>query len=279
MARHSLFTVGVLLSLVILAPAGMHAVHDTSAQEPGLDLAGMALDQSNLPPGYHLKRFDDEGYTPGHRMAAIQFGDRISVATLEPLGIVQFYSSTFFTDDESSSIYVYLTDYEDEAAVQAGFDFFEDESAFPGGPPEREDQPGPVAGDSPKEITVESDAAGSPPLYVVDATFRVDRILAGVAVTSNVEAPATDLVETLATALAERIEAVLQGETPVGVDPAMQQLSLKLFATWPWPGNSLEGYKNAEEFLGADGGLPELMPRRHLCCTGIRWKALPARSS
>jgi hypothetical protein len=94
-------------------------------------------------------------------------------------------------------------------------------------------------------------------LHVLDATFRVDRILAGVTVSSALEAPATDLVETLANALAERIAMVLRGETPAGVDPAMRQLSLKLFATWPWPGNSLEGYKNAEEFLGADGGLPE----------------------
>jgi hypothetical protein len=248
----------LLLGIVLLASStGIAALTPTSAQEPALDLAAMALDQSDLPPEYHLKRFDDEGYTPGHRLAAIQFGDRISRQTLEPLGIVQFYSSIFFTDDESRSIYVYLTEYEDEAAVQAGFDFFEDEAALPGGPAESEDQPGPIAGDSPKEMTVGSDAADSPPTHFLDATFRVGRILAGVTVSSNGEAPATDLVETLANALAERIAVVLRGGTPAGVDPAMQQLSLKLFATWPWPGNSLEGYKNAEEFLGADGGLPE----------------------
>ena len=28
---------------------------------------------------------------------------------------------------------------------------------------------------------------------------------------------------------------------------------LPLFAAWPWPGNSLEGHKDAKEFLGPTG--------------------------
>ncbi|MBX3069524.1 MAG: hypothetical protein KF883_03350 [Thermomicrobiales bacterium] len=250
----------VLAFLLASAGPGINAPLRTSAQVSSLDLAAMALEQSDLPDGYRQHQFDNEGYTPGHRMAAIQFGDQIPVAELEPLGIVQFYSSTFFTDDETGSIYVYLTEFENEAAVQAGFDYFEDEGSSESATPESEDLAGPAAGEAPKEITISGDSQGASSWQFVDATFRVDRILAGVMLLSDAETPSVDLAEELAAALADRIETVLRGDAPGGVEPAVRAQSLKLFDTWPWPGNSLEGYKNAGEFLGAGEGLSQFSP-------------------
>ncbi|CAN5579518.1 hypothetical protein BH23CHL4_BH23CHL4_17590 [soil metagenome] len=78
-------------------------------------------------------------------------------------------------------------------------------------------------------------------------------ILAGVSVTTTGKEPAQELIEELASKLQERIEAVLAGESPQAVDPELPQITVELFETWPWPGNSLEGYKTAAEFLGAEG--------------------------
>jgi len=46
---------------------------------------------------------------------------------------------------------------------------------------------------------------------------------------------------------------VLAGQAPPGIDLGLPTRVLPLFETWPWPGNSLEGYKSADEFLGPRG--------------------------
>jgi len=249
---------GTLLALLIvfslaIAAIGTRIPPGAFAQEAGLDLAAMALDTGELPPGYQQTRFDDEGYTPGDRIAAIQFGDAVSAGELEPLEIAWYYSSTFFTGDESSWIYVYLSEFSTETAVEAGFDFFEDEERWASPSEESLDQAGPAAGESPKELTIGSDEGSGLTLRSIDATFRVDRVLAGVSVTTTGVEPALDLVEELASTLEGRIEAVLAGESPAGVEPGLPQSTLGIFAAWPWPGNSLEGYKSAVDFLGSDG--------------------------
>ncbi len=248
-----------MLGVFIAWGPGLHALQPfhAGAQESMLDLAAMALEQGDLPAGYHQRRFDEEGYTPGHRMAAIQFGDQIPSAELEDLGIVRFYSSTFFSEDQSDQIYIYLTEYESDAAAHLGCDYFENESNFGFPSVESEDLPGPTAGASPKEITVSTDSRETTPFYGVDATFRVGRVLAGVQAGSIEGMPEVSFIEELATALEGRIATVHAGEAPEGVNFALSRMSLDLFGTWPWPGNSLEGYKSAEELLGADGGLPQ----------------------
>jgi hypothetical protein len=122
---------------------------------------------------------------------------------------------------------------------------------------ESEDQPGPAAGESPKEITAGSDSRFNPPVQFVDATFRVDRVLAGVTVSTPDAAPSEDLVEELASRLEQRITAVLSGQMPEVIRPELSAVALDLFATWPWPGNSLEGHKSANQFLGTDSGLAQ----------------------
>jgi len=260
-----------LLAVLTLWPALGAAQQATPAASPAaaptaggrLDLAAMALDRGDLPAGYRLLHFDDEGYTPGDRVAVIQWGDEAD-STAEEMaatGIAWFYSSTFQTEDGSSWIYVYLHEYPSEAAVGAGFAYFEDECVPPDcgltAGEELRDLPGPTAGETPKETTVGTSPDPGDPTQTrrfAVATFRVGRVLAGVEVaTVGGTPPESALVEDLAAKLARRIEAVLAGQAPPGIDPVLPTLMLPLFETWPWPGNSLEGHKGADEFLGSSG--------------------------
>jgi hypothetical protein len=251
MIRNILFS--GLIGLAVVSGL-LSAPTDAIAQDARLDLAAMALDQADIPPEYAQTRFDDEGYTPGSRMAAIQYADRVSAEELQPFEIEWFYSSTYFSEDESSWILVYLTEYRTETAVEAGFAYFEDEERDQASGIEAEDQPGPAAGELPKEITAGTDDRVDPPVQFVDATFRVDRVLAGVTVSAPDAAPSGELVEELAARLEQRITAVLSGQMPDGIRPELPVLAMNLFATWPWPGNSLEGHKSAAQFLGAESG-------------------------
>lgn len=251
----------MLLALVlVLTGSGAAAQEASPAAVLGgrLDLAAMALDRSDLPAGYRQRIYDDEGYTPGDRIAAIQFGGAVSAAEIAATGVAWFYSSTFQTEDGTGVIYIYLSEFPSESAVDAGFALFEDERRWTFAGEEYRDESGPVAGDAPKEITVGTYDDSTDPTrseQSIDATFRVGRVLAGVAVIAFGEAPPPEpgLAEALAATLAERIAAVLAGRTPPGIDLALPGLILPLFTAWPWPGNSLEGHKDAEEFLGASG--------------------------
>jgi hypothetical protein len=81
-------------------------------------------------------------------------------------------------------------------------------------------------------------------------------VRAGVTVETLGDAPPEPApVEELAATLAGRIEAVLAGQAPPGVDLGLPTRMLPLFESWPWPGNSLEGYKSADEFLGPSGAV------------------------
>jgi hypothetical protein len=222
----------------------------------------MALSEEDLPSEFRQRFFDNEGYTPADRIAAIQLADMVSSEEIMATGIAWFYSSTFQTDDNLHLIYVYLSEFATAADVEKGFAFFEDEQRFASEGWESDDQAGPVAGSTPKETTV---STYTDPMFAsntehdIDATFRVGRVLAGVAVISYGAAPPPEpaLAESLAARLAARIEMVLAGEAPPGIDLSLPERMLPVFATWPWPGNSLEGHKSAEDFLGDMGSAAE----------------------
>ena len=249
-----------LFAVLTLGPASGAAQQATPAASPAapptavgrLDLAAMALDRADLPTGYRQLQYDDEGYTPGDRVAVIQFGDAAEAEAVAATGIAWFYSSTFQAEDGSGWIYVYLHEYPSEEAAAAGFAYFEDDLPPEGG--ELRDLPGPAAGEAPKETTVVTYDADGERRAGADATFRVGRVLAGVAVDAVGDAPPDPaLVEDLAAELARRVEAVLAGQAPPGIDLGLPRLMLPLFEAWPWPGNSLEGHKGADEFLGSEG--------------------------
>ena len=57
-----------------------------------------------------------------------------------------------------------------------------------------------------------------------------------------------------------RIEGGAGRAGAAGHRPRVAGPMLPLFAAWPWPGNSLEGHKDAEEFLGPGGRRPRSPP-------------------
>jgi len=222
-----------------------------------LDLAAMALEASDLPDGYRQERFDDEGYTPGHRIAAIQTGGTISQAAVTATGVTWYYSSTFRHPNGTDWVLSYLSEFPNADAVTAGFALFEDEERLASHDEEHRDGPGLSAGEAPKESTFGAYPDPATParrVRYIDATFRVGRVLAGVVVTESrvgeASSPDPVLVEALASTLVKRIEAVLARQVRSGIDLRLPTQMLPLFATWSWPGNSLEGHKSAEEFLG-----------------------------
>ena len=249
-------------STPVATPGTTPAATPVAAPGDRPDLAAMALVRDELPAGYRQRLFDNEGYTPADRFAAIQRGDTVPSAEILATGIGWFYSSTFQSADDRYFIDVYLSEFADEAAVGAGFDYFEDEARWAETGQTSRDEPGPAAGSAPKETTVGSFAKPFGVWAVqsyVDTTFRVGRVLAGVGMYAVGVAPAPEatLVEELSETLAGRIEMVLAGQAPPGIDLALPSRVLPLFAAWSWPGNSLEGHKDAEEFLGTSGAPAE----------------------
>lgn len=221
-----------------------------------LDLAAMALTVDDIPAGFHQPIFDNEGYTHGDRMSAIQTGGAVPQDEIDATNLAWAYTSTFFNNDGSEWIHAYVSEHKDEAGARAAFDLFEDEATDPSTPETCTDESGPAVGDEPKEITVCSE-----PLWngtMIDATFRVGRVLAGVTTFTTGDDPDTGLIEELAATFHERIELVLAGEAPSGTDLSLAPNMLPVFDTWRWPGNSLEGYKTADEFLGTEGDVSAL---------------------
>jgi hypothetical protein len=116
-------------------------------------------------------------------------------------------------------------------------------------------------------VTYDTWAAGGPRADVVAASFRRDRLVAGVAVERYTDPPLAgtpvaeeatavardpaqeQLATTLATTLDERITTVLAGQTPAGVDPALAELVLPLDQLADVPTPVFGGYKAGVDML------------------------------
>ena len=120
----------------------------------------------------------------------------------------------------------------------------------------------PGLGEAPGEVTVGTiRLLDGPDSTIVDVTFRVDRLLVGVALERPAAQPAPNkaLALTLAARLEERVRAVLAGELPAGIDPTLPALTLA-----PLAGSgayvAFEGYLGPGEALGTDAQLTDLLP-------------------
>jgi hypothetical protein len=87
---------------------------------------------------------------------------------------------------------------------------------------------------------------------MVDVSFRVGRLLAGVSVEAEdyADPPDRQLALDLAARLEERVRLVLAGEMPPGLDPALRALTLPIAEGWPDPGVNAEGYLTVDEAFG-----------------------------
>ncbi|MDP9363707.1 MAG: hypothetical protein M3Q10_05685 [Chloroflexota bacterium] len=258
--RSLLSPVGAALLLVVMVGASPATLAQdgtprSSPQADGdnpagrLDLAAMALGAEDVPATYGLSYFVEE-YLRGDVLT-----EQLPPELAEPLADVDLrwsYDSQYGNEDGSAIVCSYLLEYGSEDDARAGFDLLEDETVgYPEGS-RLTDEEGPGVGTEPSETTVGTVGAeeGIPETQIVDATFRIGQIIAGVAMeTTGDEAPDEALVRDLAAALADRIEAVLAGRAPVGIDPALPGLVLPTDEEWPALG-AREGYLAPAEAAG-----------------------------
>jgi hypothetical protein len=251
------------LALLLAAWPFLAAAQDatpTTSSNAALDLAAMALAPEDVPEGY----FDDysELWMPAGPFSELTLGGEAV-----PPGLVRVYQSFYFDPVTVAAIHNYFYEFASPEEATAGSQIVNAALRPPlpegtvVGPTHA---PGPDLGDDPSVMTIvtyDTWAAGGPRADVVAATFRRDRLVAGVAVERYTDPPPAgtpiaeevtpvapdaaqeQLVTTLATTLDERITTVLAGQAPAGVDPALAALVLPLDQLADVPTPVFGGYK------------------------------------
>ncbi len=263
--RATLAFLAFLLGAWPLLASAQDASPTASSNVP-LDLAAIALAPEDVPAGY----FDDysEWWVP-----ADPFSDLVLGGAATPPGLVRVYQSFYIDPEEGDAIHNYLYEFASPEEATAGSEIVD--AALRPPPPEGTvigptHAPGPDLGEAPGVLTVvtyDTWAAGGPRADVVAATFRRDRLVAGVAVERYTDPPPAgtpvaeettpvapdpaqeQLATTLATTLDERITTVLAGQTPAGVDPALAALVLSLDQLADVPTPVFGGYKAGIDML------------------------------
>lgn len=244
--------------LLLLAPAGALAQDDTPRADPDapigtreapagerLDLAAIALDAEDVGDQYALS---NESYISADQIARAQRS--ATRAEIAATGIRWFYESDYESTDGSTRLRVYVEEYGSAAGARKGFDLFENEDRMADPSVKSEDKPGLDVGEAPSEVTVATveGTNGSSASSTVDATFRVDRLLLGVALdTSATTPPSEDDLVAYADRLAERAQTVLDGDDLPGIDYALPGRLLG-FGDRP---DVNEGYASFTETYGA----------------------------
>jgi hypothetical protein len=238
----------VVLAFLLGAWPFLASAQDATPGTPSttsLDLAAMALAPDDVPTGY----FDDYGewWVPADAFSALTLG---GAAT--PPGLERVYESFYTNPEEAVAIHTYLYEFASPEEATAGVTIV-DEALRPPlpegtvvGPTH---MPGPDLGEDPRQMTVvtyDTWAAGGPRADVIAASFRRDRLIAGVAIERYTDPPPAgtpvvslatpiapdpaqeELATSLATTLDERITTVLAGEAPVGADFALSDVLLPL---------------------------------------------------
>lgn len=214
-----------------------------------VDLAAIALASEDLPTGYALSF---EAYLSGDDISDYLLGGETSRDEIAAIGLRWYYESQYESADGLNRIRAYVEEYDSASAVEDGFDLLEDEERFSASGMSSVDQPGlDGIGEAPSEVTVitfeatDESASGAS----IDATFRVGKLLVGVAIdTTSTEPPDEDLLAELAARLEERARAVLGEDDLPGIEPGLA-LSLLHF------GDALviqEGYVTLLESVAAE---------------------------
>jgi hypothetical protein len=214
--RHWKHSLTLLASAVALAMPAMTAVaQDTAGPDVALrgQMAAITLDRAALPGDY---RFQGETFLTADQASA----GTVDAAALQDAGFVSHYLSVYLNPDTGQQITTYVSVWVDADSAENGFDLLEDEgTTHPDGTLTDEDL---SLGESPSELTTGTypnpDGSGSQ-VGVADATFRVDRFLVGVSMTtSDGTAPDASIVESLAGTAEARATAVAGGDSPEGTN-------------------------------------------------------------
>ncbi len=259
--------------------AGQEASPSVSvATRLSLDLAAMVLVAEDLPEGF--SRGVGDTMTPGN-LYGIVFAPHVSHERLAEAGLLRDYEAFYAAGEGPDSISVSIDEYATPEGAKAGFAVFAEETrpAPNFTPLAATDLPGPAAGDEPKMFTaITYEYRDGSISRFVDTTFRIENVTARVAyerfpqlvAETPGEAAATatafdaeyleqvEAVETMAAALAARVEAVLAGEVPPGAGPELAERVLPLTQLPDvWNGQSWEGYRDAEVVFDRDASMFE----------------------
>jgi hypothetical protein len=274
------FAPTVISGLFFVLASPVLAQEATPAGAGGkLDLVAMALSAGDLPPGY--VRFWGGVLAPGEVYGDV-FASHLSRERLAETGHIRSYEDNYGVWNSGEFVHIFIDEYASAEGAAKGFEIFEDESNAP--PDETvlsmEDRPLPGVGEEPSELTlgtvVYEDGTFS---QFVGSAFRIGNLNAGVVLEyltfpdesgTPVATPARaagpdpeqiQLVEGMSANLAARIEAVLAGETPSGVDPQLAAKVLPLQQSPnTWRGISWEGYEAPETMIGFEGALTRFAP-------------------
>jgi hypothetical protein len=211
------------------------------------DLAAMSLGPADVPADYS---FSFGVYYSAAEIAALSDGEGFTPEELEAVGLLWYYQSWFESVDGRSQIQNYFQEFESPAAARRGFDLLEDETRFDSGDETSIDQPGlDGIGEEPSEITATTvtNADGSIAGQTLDATFRMGRLLVGVAIhTVGDMEPDEQLLADLAARAVERVDAVREGISLPGVDTSIPPTLL----SFPDAVSIQESYVSADNVFG-----------------------------
>ncbi len=207
-------SLAVLATTAVLTVSGGPAIaQDTTGPDSVLraQMAAITLDRANLPGDY---RFQGETFLSVEQAA----GAALDPASLQDAGFVSQYLSVYLNPDTGQEITTYVSAWTDAGAAEDGFNLLEDEATTQPDGTFSDSQLS--LGESPSEVTTGTypnpDGSGSQ-VGVVDATFRVDRFIVGVSLTTgDGSAPDAAVVESLAGTVESRATAVVGGQSPDG---------------------------------------------------------------
>jgi hypothetical protein len=192
---------------------GAAATPLTSAGE--IPLAAMTLDDTTIPSDFQLIA---ETYTSPDELAASMIG-QVTPEQIAATGMIGMYTSYYINRDRNT-VRTYIIEYKTVDGVQKGFDILENEQLLvPNG--SFTDKPGPTGvGEKPSEITSGfSENGDGTQTKTYDVSFRIDRYEVGAAMeTFDESEPDGKVVDQMARDVADRVQAVLAGESVSGVD-------------------------------------------------------------
>jgi hypothetical protein len=276
--RFPLVCLAILLGVWPLLTAAQDATPGALNDRP-LDLAAMALAPNDVPPGF----FDD--YAEWNIPAAA-VSDLVLGGATAPPGLERMYQSFYFSPDEAAAIHAYLFEFASVDEASSSFEIVDHILRPPlpdGSTVGPTHEPGDALGDDASAVTVvtyDTRAKGGPLVDVVATTFRRDRLVAGVAVerytdlpvpgtavasqaTPSVPDPAqVQLATDLAATVDDRIQAILDGGAPTGIELALSELVLPLDQLVEDPVPVIGGYKTGIDLLrcGICGEENSLLP-------------------
>ncbi len=233
---------GLMRLALVTIVAGLLMAPAASAQPDALDQAARAqlsaipLTTADLPDGYQLSGEAfvgaDSASVPG-----------VEASSLTGAGFQGMYVSAYELQGGGGSIQSYVSMWTDHDAAVAGFALLEDDPTTDPNASLTDETLD--VGDGPAELSTGTRDSDGGQLSVSDATFVVDRYVVGVAIETTAEHVVdADTLDALVAAQESRVNAVVDGKAPGGVDLALPG---KVLDTRPLGVELRAGYITAAE--------------------------------